>query len=121
MLKGHRSADVRVLAVWEPILFTDFSEPASMVLRRLSDPRVLHFWDANHLVAEQLARYSDPSQNQPACCTQQGTLWDLAAVYPPGTLWEQRLPHALVFGGPVISQRDSIAEVLARSDVRSTR
>jgi hypothetical protein len=112
---------MRVLAVWEPILFTDFSKPASMVLRRLSDPRVLHFWDPNHLVAEQLARYSDPSQNQPACCSQRGTLWDLAAVYPPRTLWEQRLPYALVFGGPVISQRDSIAEVLDRSDVRSTR
>ena len=112
---------MRVLAVWEPILFTDFSRPGSMVLRRLSDPRVLHFWDANHLVAEQLARYSDPYQNQPACCMQGGTLWDLAAVYPPRTLWEQRLPHALVYGGPVISQRDSIAHVLDRSDGRPAR
>jgi hypothetical protein len=112
---------VRVLAVWEPILFTDFSRPGSMVLRRLSDHRVLHFWDANHLVAEQLARYADPSQNPPACCTQRGTLWDLAAVYPPGTLWEQRLPHALVYGGPVISQAGLIAEALDRSDARSMR
>lgn len=112
---------MRVLAVWEPILFTDFSRPASRVLRRLSDPRVLHFWDPNHLGAEQLARHSDPSQNQPECCIQRGTLWDLAAVYSSGTLWEQRLPHALVYGGPVISQRDSIAEVLDRSQGRPSR
>ena len=112
---------MRVLAIWEPILFTDFSPPGSMVLHRLSDPRVLHFWDPNHLVADQLARFGDPSQNQPECCIQRGTLWDLAAVYPPRTLWEQRLPHALVYGGPVISQRDSITEALDRSEGRPTR
>jgi hypothetical protein len=112
---------VRVLAVWEPILFTEFSKPASMVLRHLADRRVFHFWDPNHLVADQLARHSDPSQNQPECCIQRGTLWDLAAVYPPGTLWEQRLPHALVYGGPVISHRDSIAEALDRSQGRPRR
>ena len=104
-----------MLAVWEPILFMDLSKPGALVLRRLADPRAMHFWDPDHLVAGQLARDSDPSQAEPGCCSSRGTLWDLAAVYPPKSLWAERLPRALVFDGPVVQSAEAIAAELGRA------
>ena len=42
--------------VWEPILPTDFSKPMSIVLNRISDPRVMQFWDEEHVLATLMAR-----------------------------------------------------------------
>ena len=56
---------VKVFAVWEPILFTDWSKPGAGVLARLSDPRVDQIWDRQHLVAKQLAKDARAPQPKP--------------------------------------------------------
>jgi hypothetical protein len=101
MLDQHPDSKVRVFAVWEPILPIDWGAPTTSALRRLSDHRVAQFWDKEHLLAKVMAQSRDPA-SKPDCCNRHGILWDLIGVYPAGTLWDQSLPPATVFNGPVV-------------------
>ena len=94
------------------MLPTNWSAPASSVLRRLSDPRVQQYWDPNHLVATQMKDDARPPQPVQECCVRSGILWDLAAVYAPGPLWSDRLPPAFVFNGPVVDVEAAIEAAL---------
>jgi len=101
-----------VFAVWEPILPADARKPADAALPLLSDPRVLHFWDPRHLLAKQMAKDARAPQPKPECCTRDGILWDLAAVYPPGARWTAALPTAVLFDGAVVRKRTQIQSTL---------
>jgi hypothetical protein len=101
MLEEHANAKVRVLAVWEPILPTDWTAPSSHALGRLADARVRQFWDKEHTLAKIMAGSQD-GQTKPRCCNRSGTLWDLVAVYPAGAVWTATMPRAVVFDGPVV-------------------
>jgi len=92
---------VTVFAVWEPILPTDWMPPTTGTLSRLADPRIMQFWDKGHMLARIMAE-SQANQPQPDCCSREGTLWDLMAVYPTGAQWRETLPPASVFNGPVV-------------------
>lgn len=100
ILKRHTGRKIRVIAVWEPMLPTDWNRPTSAVLNRLSDQRAIQWWDKQHLIAG-LLKASATSQN-PGCCKRNGTLWDVIAVYPPGTKWTESLPPPVFFAGPVV-------------------
>ena len=102
ILAEHRETKVRVIAVWEPILPTDWRAPTSGTLSRLSDARVEQFWDRENLLAKLMLQQAPPSQPKPSCCNRAGILWDLIAVYPPGTVWQDTLPPAVLFDGPVV-------------------
>lgn len=100
---------IRVFAVWEPILPTDYSSPGTAVLARLADPRVMQFWDKNHLFAEELGRKieDDAGQPKPKCCTQKGFQWDEIAVYGQDAQWDGgQLPRAVFLDGPVVHALD---------------
>ena len=116
MLEEHPDARVRVFAVWEPILPTDWSKPMSFVLNRISDHRVTQFWDHDHVLATQMAKDARDPQPTQRCCVQNGHLWDLAAVYPLSTTWDAAMPTAFVFDGPVVNVRDRLLELLSSKD-----
>lgn len=101
MLEQRSNSRVVVFAVWEPILPTDWSAPSSWALARLSDARVHQFWDKQHSLAKIMAGSRD-KQSKPQCCNRNGNLWDLIAVYPPESVWNDRLPPAVVFDGPIV-------------------
>jgi hypothetical protein len=101
MLEQHSNSSIVVFAVWEPILPTDWSAPSSWALGRLSDARVRQFWDKQHSLAKIMAD-SRGAQTKPQCCTLNGNLWDLIAVYPPHAVWSGKLPPAVVFDGPIV-------------------
>jgi hypothetical protein len=101
ILAAQPDAKVRVFAVWEPILPTDFSAPATFTLRRLSDRRVTQFWDKRHVLAQAMAESRDRGA-KPGCYISRGILWDLIAVYPAGAVWNKTLPEATLFDGPVV-------------------
>jgi hypothetical protein len=83
--------------VWEPILATDWSRPSGIVQSRIADPRVIQYWDHDHLVAEAL-RHQFASE--PSCCQRKGILWDLAVLYGKQAQWGNSSP---VFAdGPVV-------------------
>lgn len=102
-----------MFAVWLPILPTDFTAPNTSVLSRISDGRVRQFWDPDHLVAKQIAA-ARPPQPEPECCERKGILWDLAAVYPRGTRWDERMPAATFLNGPVVHVKEGINAALRR-------
>lgn len=103
---------VAVFAVWEPMLPTDQSAPTSGTLARLSDRRVRQYYDADHVFAKRLQADARAPQPVPDCCTREGILWDLIAVYPAGAQWTDRLPVATFFNGPVVDAIDGLEKVL---------
>ena len=109
MLKRNRSASVRVLVVWEPMLPTDWSKPSGMVQSRISDPRVVQFWDKGHLVAKELKQQFPSSQM--LCSQRSGILWDVAALYPPKVEWGASTP--VYFGGAVLDVADDVRQHLS--------
>jgi len=102
-----------VFAVWEPILVTDLARPISGVLHRMSDTRVRQYWDPGHMVADRLSKDARPPQPVPECCERREFLFDVAAVYPPGATWTDRMPTATVFNGAVVDIADRLAEAVA--------
>ena len=105
---------MRVFMVWEPILPTDFGPPTTSVLGRATDRRVQQYWDPGHVVATQMATDARPPQPTQECCVRAGHLWDLAAVYPKGARWDDRMPTATAFDGPVVNVTDAIKAALGR-------
>jgi hypothetical protein len=99
---------MKVFAVWEPMLSTDWMSPNTRVLARLSDPRGAQYWDLAHLLAKQMAKDARDPQPKQKCCTRNGVLWDLAAVYPPGAVWGDAIPPAVFFNGPVVKVEDDL-------------
>ena len=101
------------MTVWEPILPTDWSPPTTWALKRMKDLRVQQYWDPDHVFAKRLA--ADARAPQPAhdCCDRSGVLWDLAALYPAGAVWEDRMPVATVFNGPVVDILEPLEAALA--------
>lgn len=98
--------------MWEPILVTDWKKPGNGVAERITDKRVRQFWDAQHLVATKLAKDARPPQPEAECCTSNGILWDLVAVYPPEAIWTDKVPPATMFNGPVAHlERDIEGEI----------
>lgn len=120
MLKQNPNPRIRVFAVWEPILPTDYSSPSTGVLARLSDPRVAQYWDKNHLFAEQLGSRlkTDEGHPQPSCCNRHGIQWDEVAVYDQDVHWEDQLPRAAFLDGPVVHAlgfANVVAELLSKA------
>jgi hypothetical protein len=115
LLATHHAAGVRVFAVWEPIMPIDWSAPNTFVMRRIPDPRVRQYWDPDHLLAHRMAQDARPPQPAQTCCEQNNALWDLAAVYPKGARWTDRMPVATVFDGPVVDVIDRIERALTGS------
>jgi len=99
---------VRVLVVWEPILPTDWYKPSGMVQRRVSDLRVVQFWDKGHLIAKELKQQFPSSET--LCCQRRGILWDFATVYPPKVEWNASPP--VYFGGAVLDVADDVRQHL---------
>jgi hypothetical protein len=115
LVAQHPKADVRIFVVWEPILPMDVAPPLTMVLRRMSDRRVQQYWDPDHVVAKQMAKDARAPQPAHDCCERSGILWDLAAVYPRGATWSDRMPPALMFNGPVVDVTSEIQSALERA------
>jgi hypothetical protein len=109
MLEQNRAAAVRVLVVWEPILPTDWSRPGGMVQSRVSDSRVVQFWDKDHFVAKELKQQFPGSRK--LCCQRNGVLWDVAALYPPKIKWGAAEPT--YFGGAVLDVTDDVRQQLS--------
>jgi hypothetical protein len=100
------------------MLPTDWSAPSGAVLARVSDPRVRQYWDPDHVLATRMAQDARPPQPEQDCCVRSGILWDLAALYPPGAAWSERMPPAVLFNGPVVDVVNEIDAALVSSGKR---
>lgn len=102
-----------MFAVWQRILPTDRVGPRRWALSALADRRVRQYWDPDNLIASRMAADARPPQPALECCTAGDTIWDMAAVYPPGPQWTDRMPVAVVFNGPVVDITSSIESALS--------
>jgi hypothetical protein len=75
-------------------------------MARISDKRVIQFWDKDHLIAKQLS--AQIQTKEPSCCRHKDTLWDLVALYPKGTNWNESEP--LYVDGPVMKVQAELAK-----------
>jgi hypothetical protein len=103
-----------VFSVWQPMLPIDFAPPITSVMARLHDIRVQQYWDPEHVLAKRLAADAQAPQPIQDCCVRNGILWDLAAVYPKGVSWKDRMPAATLFNGPVVDVIDAIEAATGR-------
>ncbi|HEY2467259.1 MAG TPA: hypothetical protein VGI45_05355 [Terracidiphilus sp.] len=100
ILAGHPGEDIRVFAVWEPMLPTDWSRPNTHALARLSDPRVIQVWDKDHLLAPLMEQGA--TGLRPACCSRKGVWWDVIAAYPPASKWTAVAPAPDLLNGTIV-------------------
>lgn len=100
ILRRHSGSNLRIFAVWEPMLPTDRGRPSTDVMARLSDPRVIQVWDRNHLIAALVEKGAD--DRRPTCCTLNGTWWDVVAAYPPSSKWAATAPAPELLDGTIV-------------------
>jgi len=98
------------------MLPTDWARPSGMVQSRVSDSRVVQFWDKDHLVAGELKRQF-PSSDK-LCCQRNGILWDVVAIYPPRVEWGTAAPA--YFGGAVLDVADGVRQQLSSKRGRAS-
>jgi hypothetical protein len=79
-----------------------------MVQSRISDTRVIQYWDNDHLVAKELRQQLSA---EPSCCERKGILWDLAVLYGKQARWEDSSPAFA--DGPVVNAAPVLEERLA--------
>lgn len=105
VLEQHASAPLSVFVVWEPVLPTDWITPTSGVLARIRDPRAVQFWDPDRrLSAKIIETRADPPPG--------GVVWDVVAVFPKGTRWENAFPSPVFQGYPVINAAEDLRKSL---------
>ena len=80
-----------------------------MVQSRISDSRVIQYWDTDNLVAGELQHQLSSG---PSCCKRDGTLWDLVALYDKEAQWGDSRP---VFAdGTVVDAAPALEKRLAK-------
>lgn len=116
LLASHPESNVRVLVIWLPVIESDTGPPTDAVRRPLRDPRVIEFWDPalwasprmmERAVAMVRARGEEPDFDP------NGIAWDLIALFPRGTLWEDPFPAPEWWGAPVVDSLEPVGEFLS--------
>lgn len=110
ILRRHPSDKIRIFAVWEPMLPTDWGRPSTDVMARLSDSRVTQVWDRNHLIAGLVEKGADG--RRPACCTRNGHWWDVIAAYPPASQWTAVAPVPVLLNGTIVQTASQLSAEL---------
>jgi hypothetical protein len=90
LLAGYPFAQLRVYAVWLPMLWSDAREMWNG--NTMPDARVIHFWDGERKVGQWFAQHVDGYE---------GIAWDAYYLYGPNAVWES-IPSSLVDSGSTI-------------------
>lgn len=115
MLEPIADADLAVHVVWAPIMRADDHDAATSSRELISDPRSLHYWDADKSLAEDyVPMLTLPEGNDTLA-------WDIYFVFEPGVRWEDVLPepsawwHQLGFDDRQLRDGSSLREWLKES------
>ncbi len=106
VLETFPSARLRVYAVWQPILPTDFRFTRRESV--LADPRVIHLWDRNKAIGRWFATYRGPQDD----CFMGDVAWDLFYLFGPDARWGESPDSLVACGGPVIEKSGTLAAAI---------
>ena len=84
VMEAIDDVNLRLLAVWGPMLGPEQRPDAEAATALLPDPRVAHFWSAGHEIAEILR----PAAGLPAG----ERAWDTYQLYAAGVRWGEAPP-----------------------------
>ena len=84
MLDKLDAPDLRVYAVWVPILRTDMRLAVSRATTRLPDERVSHYWDAEGDLVKAYSRILGLPDSRPA--------WDVYLLFDGNAEWKDQPP-----------------------------
>jgi hypothetical protein len=84
VLDQVNAVDLRVYAVWVPILRTDIRLAVSRATTRLPDDRVDHFWDARGKLPGTYSRILGLPDSRPA--------WDVYLLFDRNARWDGEPP-----------------------------
>jgi hypothetical protein len=99
ILKAHPQARLRVYAIWTDKLFGDARNRWDAA--GLTDPRVVHLWDAADVSGDWLVDHVRGYQ---------GGDWDSYLLYGPGATWTSQPAPLRSSGGPVDDQIDALTQ-----------
>jgi hypothetical protein len=89
------SEQLRVYAVWLPMLWSDARGMWNG--NTLPDPRVTHFWDGEMQVGEWFAEKVEGYR---------GVSWDVYYLYGPDATWENTPSPLVGMGGTIYGERN---------------
>lgn len=97
LLDKSTSQNLRVYAVWLPMLATDARDEWNGTT--MPDPRVMHFWDGETEIGQWFAEQVEGYR---------GISWDVYYLYGPDATWED-IPSPLVdSGGTIYAERETL-------------
>jgi hypothetical protein len=101
ILERYPDAELRVYAVWVPVLATDERfEVADLMV----DGRVRHYWDGERLVGDAIGPLAGGSEGD--------VVWDVFFAFGPQARWAETPPEPLSFGAPVVEATDRLEAAL---------
>ena len=97
VLAQNPSAQLRVYAVWLPMLWSDSREMWNGTT--MPDNRVVHFWDGERVIGEWFAKQVDGYD---------GISWDTYYLYGPDAVWETAPSPMVSSGGTIYDEREAL-------------
>lgn len=97
--------NVRVFVIWEPVLTTDWGEPAQALTSTVADTRAKHYWDHDRKLSALyggVSRLNSLAETKRIGFAMKDVIWDVALVYPPGAVWPSAAKTLLA---PVVKYR----------------
>lgn len=114
---------IRVLLIWEPVIFTDRGPPSARVRARAGDARIEHFWDPGLLVSEAAIRTAMAHRDQLDLgeIDEDTVAWDIVAIFPPGIRWDDAFPLPSWHDAPVVHGAAELKRRLAEAPPKGER
>lgn len=85
---------------------------------RLEDPRVVEFWDPEHWASPRMmqrAIMTIRAQGREPDFGPDRIAWDLIALFPAGTTWEDPFPAPSWYEAPVVDSLEPVERFLSGS------
>ncbi len=105
-----------MIVVWEAVLFTDWAPPTTGTLARISHASTAQFWDRERLLSQSIHETARTGGTPllSRVCEGGDVVWDVAAIYPGDTTWQDAIPEPLFFDGPIVNVMDSFRHELSK-------
>jgi hypothetical protein len=116
VLDANKDLDIRVLAVWLPVLGSDTRESATKVTAVLADPRVEQFYDPGAKTGRWFKTnvVDDIKRLQTRRVFGGGITWDAFFLYGPKAKWTKAPKPHLSAGATIMRESEILATAIKK-------